>query len=225
MSLDIPVRKGKKIDITKLDIDEQYRPNVTLADLAKLETIFGNPTVTAGNAPGLNDGSAAQILMRNSMAKKLGLKPLYTIVGMCSIAANADLLPVAPALAIKKCLKKLDISIDEIDIVEINEAFACVPLVSCKLLSCENFIEEEYTKTLCKIGNYPLDGFKEPKYKQLIERLNVNGGAIAVGHANTASGARIMMTAAEELRRRGGGLAACAICGGLTQGDACIIRV
>jgi acetyl-CoA C-acetyltransferase len=208
-----------------LDIDEQYRPTVTLADLAKLETIFGNPTVTAGNAPGLNDGAAAQILMRNSMAKKLGLKPLYTIVGMCSIAANAELLPVSPALAIKKCLKKLDISIDKIDIVEINEAFACVPLVSCKLLSCENFMEEEYTETLRKIADYPLDGFKEAKYKRLIERLNVNGGAIAVGHANTASGARIMMTAADELRRRGGGLAACAICGGLTQGDACIIRV
>ncbi len=225
MSLEIPVKKGRKTEIIKLDIDEQYRPNVTLADLAKLETIFGNPTVTAGNAPGLNDGAAAQILMRSSTAKKLGLKPLYTIVGMCSIAANAELLPVSPALAIKKCLKKSDISIDKIDIVEINEAFACVPLVSCKLLSCENFIEEEYTETLRKIANYPLDGFNEAKYKRLIEKLNVNGGAIAVGHANTASGARIMMTAADELRRRGGGLAACAICGGLTQGDACIIRV
>lgn len=223
--LDIAIRKGKATNITQLNIDEQYRPDVTLADLAKLKTIFGNPTITAGNAPGLNDGAAAQILMRKSTADKLGLKPLYTIVGMCSIAAKADLLPVAPALAIKKCLKKLDMSLDEISIVEINEAFACVPLVSCKLLSCKNFIEEEYRKTLNQIDAYPLDGFQEEKYKQLIEKLNVNGGAIAVGHANTASGARIMMTAAEELRRRGGGLAACGICGGLTQGDACIIRV
>jgi acetyl-CoA C-acetyltransferase len=225
MSLDIPVRKGKQRDILKLEIDEQYRPNVTLADLAKLDTIFGNPTVTAGNAPGLNDGSAAQILMRKSTADQLGLAPLYTLVGMCSIAANPDLLPVSPALAIKKCLKKSGVSLDEIGVLEINEAFACVPLVSCKLLSCDDFLEEEYTETLRKIANYPLDGFKAAKYKRLIERLNVNGGAIAVGHANTASGARIMMTAAEELRRRGGGLAACAICGGLTQGDACIIRV
>jgi acetyl-CoA C-acetyltransferase len=86
-------------------------------------------------------------------------------------------------------------------------------------------MEEEYTETLRHIANYPLNGFKEAKYTQLLEKLNVNGGAIAVGHANTASGARIMMTAAEELRRRGGGLAVCAICGGLTQGDACVIRV
>jgi acetyl-CoA C-acetyltransferase len=144
---------------------------------------------------------------------------------MCSIAANADLLPVAPALAIKKCLNKSKMSIDEIDILEINEAFACVPLVSCKLLSCSTFMEKEYEEVVSKIDNYPLDSFSEVRYKQLIEKLNVNGGAIAVGHANTASGARIMMTAAAELKRRGGGVAACAICGGLTQGDACIIRV
>ena len=225
MPLDIAVKKGKSIEKIRLDIDEQYRPKVTLADLTQLKTIFGNPTVTAGNAPGLNDGAAAQILMSKGTADKLHLKPLYTIVGMCSIAANADLLPVAPALAIKKCLNKLNMSIDEIDILEINEAFACVPLVSCKLLSCKNFIEENYKETLNKIGNYPLDGFQEDQYKKLIGKLNVNGGAIAIGHANTASGARIMMTAAEELRQRGGGVAVCAICGGLTQGDACIIKV
>jgi acetyl-CoA C-acetyltransferase len=223
--LDITVKKGKGTDTIWLDIDEQYRSQISLADLSKLKTIFDNPTVTAGNAPGLNDGAAAQILMRKRTADKLGLKPLYTIVGMCSIAANADLLPVAPALAIKKCLNKFNISIDEIDVLEINEAFACVPLVSCKLLSCETFLDEDYQAAVSKIDNYPLDSFSKARYKHLVEKLNVNGGAIAVGHANTASGARIMMTAAEELRRRGGGVAACAICGGLTQGDACIIRV
>lgn len=223
--LDISVKKGKTTEIFSLAIDEQYRAKVTLADLAKLDTIFGNPTVTAGNAPGLNDGAAAQILMAKSTADKLGLKPLYTIVGMCSIGAQADLLPVAPALAIKKCLNKLNMTIDEIDILEINEAFACVPLVSCKLLSCSDFMAEDYEEAVKKIDNYPLDSFNEARYKQLVEKLNVNGGAIAVGHANTASGARIMMTASAELRRRGGGVAACAICGGLTQGDACIIRV
>ena len=223
--LDIITKSGKKAETVRLDIDEQYRPNVTLGDLARLETIFGNPTITAGNAPGLNDGATAQILMARSIANTLGIKPLYAIVDMCSIAANADLLPVAPALAIKKCLNKLTMSIDEIDILEINEAFACVPLVSCKLLSCSTFIENEYDEVVSKIDNYPLDSFSEARYKQLIEKLNVNGGAIAVGHANTASGARIMMTAAAELKRRGGGVAVCAICGGLTQGDACIIRV
>jgi acetyl-CoA C-acetyltransferase len=223
--LDITVKRGKGTETIRLDIDEQYRSQISLADLAKLKTIFENPTVTAGNAPGLNDGAAAQILMRKSTADKIGLKPLYTIVGMCSIAANAELLPVAPALAIKKCLNKFRMSIDEIDVLEINEAFACVPLVSGKLLSCKSFIDEDYATVVRKIDNYPLDSFSKARYEHLVEKLNVNGGAIAVGHANTASGARIMMTAAEELRRRGGGVAACAICGGLTQGDACIIRV
>jgi acetyl-CoA C-acetyltransferase len=223
--LDIPVKKGRNTEIIHLDIDEQYRPNVTIADLAKLDTIFGNPTITAGNAPGLNDGAAAQILMSKNTAEKLGLKPLYTIVEMTSVAANASLLPVAPAIAIKKCLNKLGMSIDDIDILEINEAFACVPLVSCKLLSSKRFMEEDYEAVVSKIANYPMDDFDEKRYLQLIEKLNVNGGAIAVGHANTASGARIMLTAAEELKRRGGGVAACAICGGLTQGDAAIIRV
>ena len=223
--LAIPIKKGKNTEIVHLDMDEQYRPHVTLADLAKLDTIFGNPTITAGNAPGLNDGAAAQILMSKNTAEELGLKPLYTIVGMTSIAANADLLPVAPALAIKKCLNQSGMSLDDIDLFEINEAFACVPLVSCKLLSCKGFIEENYETTVSKIADYPLDDFNETRYLQMLEKLNVNGGAIAVGHANTASGARIMLTAAAELRRRGGGTAVCAICGGLTQGDACIIRV
>lgn len=225
LPLDITTKKGKKAETVRLDIDEQYRSNVTLGDLAKLDTIFGNPTITAGNAPGLNDGATAQILMTQSTADKLGLKPLYTIVDMCSIGANASLLPVAPALAIKKCLNKLNMSIDKIDILEINEAFAAVPLVSCKLLACSDFMGEDYKEVVSKIDNYPLDSFSEVQYQQLIEKLNVNGGAIAVGHANCASGARIMMTAAAELKRRGGGVAACAICGGLTQGDACIIRV
>jgi len=99
-------------------------------------------------------------------------------------------------------------SIDEIDVLETNEAFACVPLVSGKLLSCKSFIDEDYATAVRKIDNYPLDSFSKDRYKHLVEKLNVNGGAIAVGHANTASGARIMITAAEELRRRGGGIAA-----------------
>lgn len=223
--LHITQKKGKTEETLELAIDEQYRPNVKLADLEKLKTIFGNPTVTAGNAPGLNDGAAAQIVMDRETAKQLGLEPLYTIVGMCSIAANPGLLPVAPALAIKKLLNECNLTLDQIDILEINEAFACVPLVSAKLLSCSNFIEEEYKEILQKIAEYPLNSFSRSRYDQLTGRLNVNGGAIAAGHANTASGARLMMTAAAELKRRGGGLAACAICGGLTQGDACIIRV
>lgn len=223
--MDIEVKKGKKVETIHLDIDEQYRPAITMEDLTKLKTIFDNPTITAGNAPGLNDGAAAQILMKESKAKELGLKPLYEIVDMVSICAAPSLLPVAPALAIKKALNEADLKISDIDILEINEAFAAVPLVSCKLLACSAFMEDDYAHAVATIDNYPLDTFDENIYNSLLSKLNVNGGAIAIGHANTASGARIMANAGAELQRRGGGIAVCAICGGLTQGDACILRV
>ncbi len=223
--MDVEAKKGKKTEIVHLDIDEQYRPDIDLASLAKLKPVFGNPSITAGNAPGLNDGAVAQIIMKKSTADKLGLKPLYTLTGMCSIAAAPELLPVAPALAIKKVLSELDMKLDQVDIIEINEAFAAVPLVSAKLLSCSDFLADDYAHAVANISNYPLDSFDESVYKSLVGRLNVNGGAVAIGPANCATGARIMMNAALELRRRGGGVAACAICGGLTQGDSCIIRV
>jgi acetyl-CoA C-acetyltransferase len=193
--------------------------------LTKLKTIFGNPTITAGNAPGLNDGAAAQVLMKKSAAESLGITPLYTLLDMCSIAAAPELLPVAPALAIKKCLSELDMSLEEVDILEINEAFAAVPLVSCKLLACSDFMKDDYEHAVANIAKYPLDSFNQATYDRLLKNLNVNGGAVAVGHVNCASGARIMMNAGLELRRRGGGIAVCAICGGLTQGDACVLHV
>lgn len=224
-ALEIKIRKGKDEELKLLDIDEQYRPKITYDNLKKLKTVFGNPTITAGNAPGLNDGAAAQILMDRVTAEQRGFEPIYSILHMTTIATQANLLSVAPALAIKKCLNKLNISLDDIDIIEINEAFASVPLVSCKLLACKGFMEEEYCDTIRKIKSYPLDDFDEKKYLELKSKLNVNGGAVAIGHANTASGARIMMTAASELKHRGGGKAVCAICGGLAQGDACVIEV
>lgn len=223
--MDIPVKKGKKTEHLVLELDEQYRPDISMESLEKLPTIFGNPTITAGNAPGLNDGAAAQVLMKRSKAEELGIQPLYTLVDICSIGAAPELLPVAPALAIKKLLNEQGLSLEQIDLIEINEAFAAVPLVSCKLLSCKAFMEDDYAHAVANIANYPLDTFDPGVYQALLGKLNVNGGAIAIGHANTASGARIMMNAGMELRRRGGGIAVCAICGGLTQGDGCIIRV
>lgn len=223
--MDIEVKNGRNTEIVHFGIDEQYRPNIKIEDLTKLSPIFGNPSITAGNAPGLNDGAAAQILMKKSTAEALGIKPLYTILDMCSIGASPELLPVAPALAIKKCLSELNMKLDEVDVLEINEAFAAVPLVSCKLLACSDFLADDYNHAVANISSYPLDSFDQAVYDRLISCLNVNGGAVAIGHANCASGARIMMNAGMELRRRGGGVAVCAICGGLTQGDACVIRV
>ena len=198
-------QKDGKIKI--LDVDEQYRADVTLERLAKLPTIYESPTVTAGNAPGLNDGAAAILFSTKAASDELNVKPLASILGMVSVATEPNLLPEAPALAIERVLDQTGLSLDEIDIIEINEAFAAVPLVSTKILA------ERYY------------GGKKNKLQQLKDKTNINGSAIAIGHPNTASGARIIMTLCYELKRRRGGLAIGAICGGLAQADACVLKV
>ncbi len=202
--LKLPQKDGK---IKILDIDEQYRADVTLERLAKLPTIYENPTVTAGNAPGLNDGAAAVLFSTKAASDELGIKPIASILGMVSIATEPNLLPEAPALAIEKVLKQVELTLDDIDVIEINEAFAAVPLVSTKMLA-DRFYGEERSRL-----------------EKLREKTNINGSAIAIGHPNTVSGARIIMTLCYELKRRRGGLAVGAICGGLAQADACVLRV
>jgi len=213
--------KGEKT----LDIDEQYRPDISMEALAKLKPIFGNPTVTAGNAPGMNDGACAQIFTTREIAEKMGLQVLYTLVSTSTIALQPRIMPVSPAFAIKKCLDKSGLSIDDLKFIEINEAFACVPLVSLKLLANQRFLTGDYQAMVREASEKPILDYDEGGYQALKGILNVNGSAIAVGHANTASGARIMMTAAYNLKENGGGYAACAICGGLTQGAGSIIWV
>jgi len=218
-------RKGNVVSQTLLDIDEQYRPKVDLEGLARLRPIFGSKTCTAGNAPGMNDGAAAQIIMKRDTADKMGLAPLYTIVASASIALQPRIMPVSPAFAIKKCLEQAGLTIDDMNVIEINEAFACVPLVSCKLLSNDRFLKSDYDAMVQEASQGPITDNDDEKYRELKRKLNVNGSAIAAGHANTASGARVMMTAAYNLKENGGGFAACAICGGLTQGAGTIIWV
>ncbi|MGQ9645801.1 MAG: thiolase family protein [Thermodesulfobacteriota bacterium] len=194
---------SKKADPTVLDVDEQYRPDVSLEKLSRLPPIYGCKNVTAGNAPGLNDGATAILFMTRRKAMELGLEPLAEIVSMCSLAIHPNRLPEGPAYAIQRALKLAELTLAEIDVMEINEAFAAVPLVSIFLLA-----------------------EKDKKRSMTIQsKTNVNGSAIAIGHPNTASGARIMMNLMYELRRRGGGYAVGAICGGLGQADACIIKV
>ncbi|HMK34015.1 MAG TPA: thiolase family protein [Desulfomonilaceae bacterium] len=200
MVLEIPQKKAAaKI----LEIDEQYRPDVTPEKLAALPGIYGCKTITAGNAPGLNDGAAAILFMKATRARELGLEPLAEIVAMSSIATKPDRLPEAPAIAIRQVLASADLTLNDIQVIEINEAFAAVPLVSTLMLG-----EKDRTRT-----------------EAIREKTNVNGSAIAIGHPNTASGARVIMNLVYELRRRGGGYALGAICGGLAQGDACLIKV
>ncbi len=218
-------KKGNVKSSQVLDIDEQYRSDITPEALAKLKPIFGNPTCTAGNAPGMNDGSTAQIIMKRETADKLGYEPLYTVVATSAIALQPRIMPVSPAFAIKKCLDEAKLSIEDMKFIEINEAFACVPLVSCKLLSNERFLNSSYQEMVKEVSSQPILDNNDSKYQELKNKLNVNGSAIAVGHPNTASGARIMMTAAYNLKENGGGYASCAICGGLTQGGGSIIWV
>jgi len=222
------VRKDKKGNILSkkiLDIDEQYREDIKLENLAKLKPVFGNPTCTAGNSPGMNDGATAQIIMKRGRAEELGLEPIYTLVSIASIALQPRIMPVSPAFAIKRCLDEAGLTIGEMKFIEINEAFACVPLVSAKLLSNGRFLRSDYGEMVKEASAQAILDNDENAYQGLKERLNVNGSAIAIGHPNTASGSRLMMTAAYNLKENGGGYAACAICGGLTQGAGCIIWV
>jgi len=133
----------------------------------------------------------------------LGLKPIAELIATASVCTDLTMLAINPGYAIKKVISKVSMTVDKIDLFEINEAFAAVPLVSSEILG-----DGDVTKT-----------------KKIRERLNVNGGAIAIGHPVGASGARIIMTLMHELRRRGGGYGVAAICGGLSQGDAVLIKV
>jgi acetyl-CoA C-acetyltransferase len=200
MVLEIPQKKAEPIT---LNIDEQYRSDSSLEKLAKLPGIYGCKGVTAGNAPGLNDGATAILFMTRAKADELGLAPLAEIVSMASIAISPLRMPEGPAYAAMKALRSADLFLDDINVIEINEAFAAVPLVSL-LLMCDK---------------------DKKKAKELQDKTNINGSAIAIGHPNTASGARLIMNLMYELRRRGGGYALGAICGGLAQADACIIKV
>ena len=200
MELKLHQKNGESV---VLNIDEQYRPDATLEKLAKLPGIYGCRGVTAGNAPGLNDGASAILFMTKSKANGLALLPLAEIVSMSSIAISPHRMPEGPAFAALRALERAKIDLDNINIIEINEAFAAVPLVSTLLLA----------------------GRDKGKAEAIRRKTNINGSAIAIGHPNTASGARIIMNLMYELRRRGGGYALGAICGGLAQADACIIKV
>lgn len=200
MAVTIEQRKG---DPVVIDRDQQPRPDTTLEKLASLPTIYGTPTVTAGNAPGLNGGATAIMAVSRAVAEAKGLPILGEIVTCVPSATEPRNIATIPARAIASALEKTGMGLDRMDLIEINEAFAAVVLTSTKLLA----------------------GGDDAKWKGIMDRTNVNGGAIAIGHPIGASALRIAMTAMYELRRRGGGLGVAAICGGLAQGEAIIIKV
>jgi acetyl-CoA acetyltransferases len=183
-------------DGTQLAVDECPRPDTDAAKLAKLKPAFDRSgTITAGNAPGVNDGAAVVTVMSAEEAARQGIKPLATILGHASAGAEAAYLATVPALAIRKLLQKTGIPLEKIDLFEVNEAFASVVLISGQMLRWDP------------------------------EKVNVNGGAIALGHPIGASGARIVLTLIHELKRRGGGLGIAGICSGGAQGDAILLKV
>jgi acetyl-CoA C-acetyltransferase len=185
-------RKGENT----VETDEAIRPETTLETLAKLKPIGGeDATHTAGNAPGVNDGAGAIVVASEEWAEKEGKTPLARILSYGTVADDFPYLAKTPANASKVALEKIGKSPEEVDLWEINEAFASVALNSVRMLGVDE------------------------------EKVNVNGGAIALGHPIGASGSRIVGALVHELRRRGGGLGVAAICSGGGQGDAIVIEV
>jgi acetyl-CoA C-acetyltransferase len=185
-------RKGE----TKVEADEAIRPDTTIDVLAKLKAIGGeDATHTAGNAPGVNDGAGAIVVASEEWAEKEGKTVLARVLSYGTVADDFAYLAKTPANAAKQALEKIGRSPEEVDLWEINEAFASVALNSMRMLGVDE------------------------------DRVNVNGGAIALGHPIGASGARIVGSLVHELGRRGGGLGVAAICSGGGQGDAIVLEV
>ena len=187
--------KSRKAETT-VEVDEAIRPDTNIETLAKLKAVGGDDaTHTAGNAPGVNDGAAAVVVASDEWASANGKEPLGTVIGYGSIADDYAYLARTPAKAARLALEKAGRTAADVDLWEFNEAFASVAINSIRMLDIDE------------------------------DKVNVNGGAIALGHPIGASGGRIIGTLVHELRRRGGGLGCAAICSGGGQGDAILIEV
>jgi acetyl-CoA C-acetyltransferase len=188
----IPQRKGDPIVV---DSDEGVRPGTSTESLGGLRPAFSKDgTITAGNASQISDGAAAVIVMSKAKAEELGAQPLAELIGYGMVAGPDASLLTQPSRAIKRALEGDDLAITDVDLFELNEAFAAVGIASMRDLGITDDV------------------------------VNVNGGAIALGHPIGMSGTRVVMTLIHELRRRGGGVGAAALCGGGGQGDAAIIK-
>ena len=187
--------RRKKGEAVAVERDEGVRPDATVESLGKLPPAFTRDgTITAGNASQISDGAAAVVVMSQQRAAKMGAEPLVEIVAHGMSADRYAWLHTVPALALSHALKKAGLRVEDLELVEINEAFAAVALNATRMLGLDE------------------------------ERVNVNGGAVALGHPIGASGARLVLAVAGELKRRGLRTGAAALCGGGGQGDALIVR-
>jgi acetyl-CoA C-acetyltransferase len=192
VAVEVPQRKGEAVLV---DRDEGIRADSTPERLAELKPVFGEGgTITAGNASQISDGAAAVVVTSREKASQLGLEPLAEIVAHGMSAERFAYLHTVPAIALQNALKKAELDVHDLDLLEVNEAFAAVSLHVTRIL-----------------------GFDEAL-------VNVNGGAVALGHPIGASGARLVLTLAHEMRRRGVDLGGATICGGGGQGDALVLR-
>ena len=194
VTVEIPQRKKDSIIFSQ---DEFIKPQTSIEILSKLKTVFKeNGTVTAGNSSGLNDGAAAMLLASNKAVKKYDLKPLAKIISSAVVGVEPRIMGIGPVEASKKALKKANLSLNDMDIIELNEAF------SAQALAC----------------------IRELGLKDNDKRINPNGGAIALGHPLGASGTRIIQTAALELQQKNKKYALITMCIGVGQGYATIIK-
>jgi acetyl-CoA C-acetyltransferase len=192
VSVEVPQAKAAPVSV---DRDEGIRPDTTPETLAGLRPAFrADGTITAGNASQISDGACAVVVMSSERAQEVGVTPLAEIVSYGMSADRYPSLHTVPAIALERALKKSGLAASDLGLVEINEAFAAVPIHSARMLGVDDDI------------------------------VNVNGGAVALGHPIGASGARIVLTLVMEMRRRGVDLGGAAICGGGGQGDALVLR-
>lgn len=208
-----PIPVGPKYTTVQTQ-DEGPRANQTMEALAKLKPAFDKftGTVTAGNSSQITDGAAAVLLMKESKAKELGLEPLGYIRDYAAAGLQPNRMGLGPAFAISKVLAKTGLNLSDIDLIEINEAFAAQVLACVRALASDDFAKKE-------LGRDKAVGILD------LEKLNVNGGAIALGHPLGASGTRLVITLLKELRRRNKNIGIASLCIGGGQGQAIVVEV
>ena len=189
-----PVPNKRDPNHVALARDESPRPNSTAERLGRIAPVWGTKAITAGNAPGVNDGAAVLLVASEERAAQMGATPIARIIGHAEVATKPREFPVASAWAIQKVLEKSGVPLDQVEIIEVNEAFAAVPLICGQELDWD------------------------------AARVNRHGGSVAMGHPIGASGARLTMTAAYQLQESGARYAVAAICSGTGQGDAILLE-
>jgi acetyl-CoA C-acetyltransferase len=189
-----PVPNRRDPNHTALARDESPRPGSTVERLGRIATVYGTQAITAGNAPGVNDGAAMLLIASEERAREMDATPLAHIAGHAEVAMQPGEFPVASAFAIRKLLDRAGLTLNDIDVIEVNEAFAAVPLICGQELAWDT------------------------------AKVNRHGGSVAMGHPIGASGARLALTVAYQLQETGGHYGVAAICSGSGQGDAILLR-